>query len=47
MPERIGYRVRPFALANHIHDVHAIKTSMAVRSGSPVLARCIVVGSFH
>lgn len=40
--ERIGYRVRPFALANHIHDVHAIKTSMAVRSGGPVLARWLL-----
>lgn len=40
--ERLGYRVRPFALANHVHDVHTIKTSMAVRSGGPVLARWLL-----
>jgi hypothetical protein len=40
--ERLGYRVHPFALANHVHDVHAIKTSMAVRSGGPVLARWLL-----
>lgn len=39
---RMGYRVRPFLLANHVHDVHAIKTSMAVRSGGPVLARWLL-----
>ncbi|QDJ52630.1 hypothetical protein [Bordetella hinzii] len=40
--ERLGYRVRPFVLANHVHDVHAVKTSMAVRSGGPVLARWLL-----
>lgn len=40
--QRLGYRVRLFALANHVHDVHAIKTSMAIRSGGPVLARWLL-----
>ncbi|WP_459614122.1 hypothetical protein [Bordetella sp. 2513F-2] len=40
--ERLGYRVQPFALANHVHDVHAVKTSMRVRSGGPVLAHWLL-----
>ncbi len=40
--QRLGYRVRPFTLANHVHDVHAIKTSMPVRSGGPVLAHWLL-----
>ncbi|MCB5363363.1 hypothetical protein H0484_06300 [Pusillimonas sp. CC-YST705] len=40
--ERLGYRVHLFTLANHVHDVHAIKTSMAIRSGGPVLARWLL-----
>ncbi|WP_144635758.1 hypothetical protein [Bordetella genomosp. 13] len=40
--QRLGYRVRPFALPNHVHDVHAVKTSMPMRSGGPVLAHWLL-----
>ncbi|WP_063939954.1 hypothetical protein [Bordetella trematum] len=40
--QRLGYRVRPFVLGNHVHDVHAVKTSKPVRSGGPVLARWLL-----
>jgi len=40
--ERLGYRVGRFALPVHVYDVHAIKTSMAMRSGGPVLARWLL-----
>src|SRR5690606_37173567 len=40
--ERLGYQVARFALPMHVHDVHAVKTSMAVRSGGPVLARWLL-----
>ena len=39
---RMGYRVERFVLPMHVHDVHAVKTSMAVRSGGPVLARWLL-----
>jgi len=39
---RQGYQVERFALPMHVHDVHAVKTSMAVRSGGPVLARWLL-----
>jgi hypothetical protein len=39
---RLGYGVKRFALPMHVHDLHAIKTSMAVRSGGPVLARWLL-----
>jgi len=40
--ERLGYRVARFALPTYVHDVHAVKTSMALRSGGPVLARWLL-----
>ncbi|MBO9357659.1 hypothetical protein GG851_27015 [Bordetella petrii] len=40
--QRMGYQVERFALPMHVHDVHAVKTSMAVRSGGPVLARWLL-----
>ena len=40
--QRLGYHVQRFALPMHVHDVHAIKTSMAVRSGGPVLAHWLL-----
>ncbi|MCD0505615.1 hypothetical protein, partial [Bordetella petrii] len=39
---QLGYRVERFELSTHVHDVHAVKTSMAVRSGGPVLARWLL-----
>ncbi len=35
---REGYTVRRFALPMHVYDVHAVKTSMPVRAGGPMLA---------
>jgi hypothetical protein len=35
--EREGYYVRPFLIQCHVHDVHAIRTSMRTRSAGPVL----------
>lgn len=35
--ERAGYVARPFLIESHVHDVHAIRTSMAVRTAGPVL----------
>jgi hypothetical protein len=32
-----GYVVRRFPVARHVFDVHAVKTSMSVRAGGPVL----------
>ncbi|CAP42599.1 hypothetical protein [Bordetella petrii] len=40
--QRQGYCVERFALPMHVHDVHAVKTSMALRSGGPVLARWLL-----
>jgi len=40
--QRQGYQVQRFALPMHVHDVHAVKTSMAMRSGGPVLARWLL-----
>lgn len=37
--QRIGYRTRPFLLASHIADMHAIRTSMAFRAAGPVFDR--------
>jgi hypothetical protein len=37
--QRQGYRVRPFMLASHVQDLHAIKTSMAFRAAGPVFDR--------
>lgn len=35
--EREGYTARPFLIQNHVQDVHAIRTSMRMRSAGPVL----------
>ncbi|WP_293970896.1 hypothetical protein [Sphingomonas sp.] len=35
--EREGYYARPFLVQCHVHDVHAIRTSMPMRSAGPVL----------
>jgi hypothetical protein len=35
--EREGYYARPFLIQNHVQDVHAIRTSMRMRSAGPVL----------
>lgn len=35
--ERAGYIARPFLIQNHVYDVHAIRTSMRMRSAGPVL----------
>ena len=35
--EREGYRVRPFYVQSHVQDIHAIRTSMPMRSAGPVL----------
>lgn len=32
-----GYYARPFLIQSHVHDVHAIRTSMPMRSAGPVL----------
>lgn len=40
--QRLGYLAERFALPMHVHDVHAVKTSMAVRSGGPALARWLL-----
>jgi hypothetical protein len=32
-----GYAVKRFPLTGHVHDVHAVKTSMKTRAGGPVL----------
>jgi hypothetical protein len=37
--ERMGYGARPFMLASHIADMHAIRTSMAFRAAGPVFDR--------
>lgn len=34
---RKGYAIRPFPMRRHVGDIHAIKTSMMVRAGGPVL----------
>ncbi|HWI86811.1 MAG TPA: hypothetical protein VNT42_10890 [Sphingomonas sp.] len=36
---RLGYVARPFMLASHIDDMHAIRTSMAFRAAGPVFDR--------
>ncbi|MDO6413595.1 hypothetical protein Q4F19_04290 [Sphingomonas sp. BIUV-7] len=35
--EREGYVVRPFLVQSHVFDIHAIRTSMPMRSAGPVL----------
>jgi len=35
--EREGYYARPFLVQSHVHDIHAIRTSMPMRSAGPVL----------
>jgi hypothetical protein len=35
--ERAGYVARPFLVQSHVHDIHAIRTSMPMRSAGPVL----------
>ena len=35
--ERAGYVAKPFLVESHVHDVHAIRTSMAMRTAGPVL----------
>jgi hypothetical protein len=37
--KRLGYVARPFMLASHVEDMHAIKTSMAFRAAGPVFDR--------
>ncbi|WP_116090130.1 hypothetical protein [Sphingomonas crusticola] len=37
--KRVGYGARPFMLASHVDDLHAIKTSMAFRAAGPVFDR--------
>jgi len=40
--QRMHYSVRQFALPEFVHDLHAVKTSMKVRSGGPVMAHWLL-----
>ncbi|WP_420137576.1 hypothetical protein [Sphingomonas sp.] len=40
--QRMGYSARQFMLAQHVHDLHAIKTSMAFRAAGPVIDRWLL-----